>query len=42
MQDALAFLDFIQKYRWNTFKVNEAINLLGPQETRKFPPAERM
>jgi hypothetical protein len=41
MQDAQAYLDFIQKYRWNTFKENMAINLLGPQET-KFPPTERI
>jgi hypothetical protein len=42
MKDARAYLDYIQKYRWNTFKVNMAVNLLGPQQTRMFQPAEQV
>jgi len=42
MQDAQAYLDCVQKYRWNTIKVNMTINLLGTQVTRKFQPAERI
>jgi hypothetical protein len=42
MKDARAYLDYVQKCRWNSLKVNMAVNLLGPQQMRMFPPAEQV